>query len=159
MLGTEACDDGTNDGQGCLVGCTVVTSTWVCATSPPATSVCTPKCGDGAIVGIEGCDDSNTGAGDGCSNTCTVEAGWTCAGAPSSCSPILTDGLCVGPETCCTGGAPGCNPTNTGPAAGYTCTGVNATTCVTTCGDLVITGTENCEDGNNIAGDGCSAAC
>lgn len=33
--------------------------------------VCTPICGDGT-VNLEGCDDSNTNSGDGCSVNCTV---------------------------------------------------------------------------------------
>ena len=33
------------------------------------------KCGDGVRAGSEACDDGNTAAGDGCSTTCTIEAG------------------------------------------------------------------------------------
>lgn len=154
------CDDGTNDGIGCAVGCGGNAVGWLCAGGTPTSAdTCNPICGDGLIKGTEACDDSNTNSGDGCSNSCTVETGWTCSGTPSSCTPILTDGLCVGPETCCTGGPPGCNPTNTGALAGYTCTGVNATVCTTTCGDLVIISPENCEDGNALSGDGCSSTC
>ncbi len=44
------------------------------------------ECGDGKIVDTkETCDDSNTVAGDGCSDLCATEAGWTCNGAPSVC--------------------------------------------------------------------------
>jgi cysteine-rich repeat protein len=55
-------------------------------------------CGDGLVEGAEACDDGNTAASDGCSATCTVEAGWACTGSPSICSddpefsaPLLTD--------------------------------------------------------------------
>jgi cysteine-rich repeat protein len=42
-------------------------------------------CGDGRISRVETCDDGNQTAGDGCSATCLVEAGWKCSGAPSTC--------------------------------------------------------------------------
>jgi cysteine-rich repeat protein len=48
-----------------------------------ALSVLTPRlalaaCGDGVIDGTDVCDDGNTRTGDGCSSTCTVEAGFAC---------------------------------------------------------------------------------
>jgi cysteine-rich repeat protein len=43
-------------------------------------------CGNGETNDGEGCDDGGTSGGDGCSSTCTVEAGFQCAGAPSVCS-------------------------------------------------------------------------
>ena len=42
-------------------------------------------CGDGAI-GVDDCDDGNLINGDGCSNTCEVEPGYQCTGAPSRCA-------------------------------------------------------------------------
>lgn len=37
------------------------------------------ECGDGQWVeGVEGCDDGNREAGDGCSAECGVEEGWGC---------------------------------------------------------------------------------
>ena len=47
----------------------------------------TPTCGNGAVRLAEQCDDGNTDDGDGCSATCTVEAGWECTGEPSVCVP------------------------------------------------------------------------
>ncbi len=44
-------------------------------------------CGDGVLVGTEACDDGNGVSGDGCSNTCQPEAGYSCAGQPSICVP------------------------------------------------------------------------
>ena len=42
---------------------------------------------------VEACDDGNTSDGDGCSATCTIEDGWDCSGAPSSCGfATLTEG-------------------------------------------------------------------
>ena len=44
-------------------------------------------CGDGVIVpGLETCDDGNSAAGDGCSQTCAIEPSFVCSGLPSVCS-------------------------------------------------------------------------
>lgn len=48
--------------------------------------VCVEICGDGVLY-VLACDDGNTVDGDGCSSTCTIEAGWTCSGTPSVCGP------------------------------------------------------------------------
>ena len=39
---------------------------------------CNGSCGDGKLRVGERCDDGNTMSGDGCTQTCQVEAGWTC---------------------------------------------------------------------------------
>ena len=39
---------------------------------------CELLCGNGVMDPNEECDDSNTDSGDGCSSTCTIEAGWIC---------------------------------------------------------------------------------
>jgi cysteine-rich repeat protein len=83
-----------------------------------------PICGDGVVNGADACDDSNTLAGDGCSDTCAVEAGYTCMGAPSACDPICGDGLVVGGEPCDDGNAnngDGCTACVVD--AGYVCSG------------------------------------
>eukprot|EP00960_Hanusia_phi_P038060 753264-Hanusia_phi.AAC.3 len=41
-------------------------------------------CGNGVRNSGEQCDDGNTVSGDGCSNVCTVEAGYSCTGGSSS---------------------------------------------------------------------------
>jgi fibro-slime domain-containing protein len=46
---------------------------------PPGGGACVTRCGDGIVSGEEACDDSNVNAGDGCSSTCSVEAGFDCA--------------------------------------------------------------------------------
>lgn len=43
-------------------------------------------CGDGIVEGTETCDDMGTTAGDGCSDTCMEEPGYTCTGMPSVCT-------------------------------------------------------------------------
>lgn len=46
------------------------------------------QCGDGVVQAGETCDDGNIASGDGCSQICAIESGWTCTGAPSTCSDI-----------------------------------------------------------------------
>ena len=65
----------------------------------PESDIVPPVCGDGDVIG-EACDDGNTTAGDGCSTTCTVEAGWQCTGSPSTCTAICGDGLVRDGEAC-----------------------------------------------------------
>jgi len=95
-----------------------------CSLHFPPTSVC----GDGVVIGNEGCDDGNQEDGDGCSTQCTVEKGWACAqGSPTVCHTMCGDTMVVGSEECdgadldgndCTtidmgymGGSLGCNLT------------------------------------------------
>ena len=120
------------------------------ASAPPAV------CGDGEIGGTETCDDDDTDAGDGCSATCRVESGWSCAGAPSVCTD--NDECALGTADCdvnatCTN-APGtfscaCN-------AGYVGDGE---TCASVCGDGLVVGTEECDDEDLEPADGCNEAC
>lgn len=57
----------------------------------PLVSVCSTVCGDGVVTDDEGCDDGNDVGGDGCSATCTVESGYTCANAPGAASVCTED--------------------------------------------------------------------
>ena len=51
-------------------------------------------CGNGLVEPGETCDDGNASAGDGCSATCQVEAGYECTGAPSVCiAPVAVSAL------------------------------------------------------------------
>ncbi|MBU1413823.1 DUF4215 domain-containing protein, partial [Myxococcota bacterium] len=145
----EGCDDGnTTDSDGCSTSCTVEAH-YVCNGEP---SVCTCDvgwtgvdcsiaviCGDGLIVGSEGCDDGNVLVGDGCSGVCNVESGWKCVGEPSVCTD--DDECALNTDNCdlyatCTN-LPGtfsctCNP-------GFSGDGVN-------CADIdeCTAGTDNC---------------
>lgn len=49
-------------------------------------------CADGAVVGLEECDDGGSGNGDGCSSVCLQETGFQCAGQPSACVNCSTRG-------------------------------------------------------------------
>jgi fibro-slime domain-containing protein len=53
---------------------------------------CTSRCGDGLILPSdnETCDDGNTRTGDGCSATCTIEAGYACTNVPSQLPQVLS---------------------------------------------------------------------
>ncbi|XXX77586.1 DNRLRE domain-containing protein [Sorangium sp. So ce134] len=117
-------------------------------------------CGDGALSGEEECDDGNAADDDGCSLDCTVESGYSCAGAPSACSTLCGDGVTAGPEACDDGdaaGGDGCSAACL-VEAGYACTGAPSA-CSTVCGDGIRAGAEACDDGDAAGGDGCSAAC
>jgi cysteine-rich repeat protein len=57
-------------------------------------------CGDGLVQGDEGCDDQDTGEGDGCDAACAVEDGWACTQAPSLCVTTCGDGVVAGAEEC-----------------------------------------------------------
>lgn len=57
-------------------------------------------CGDGNQEGLETCDDGNTVSGDGCSEVCAVESGWSC----SPCVTVCGDGIVAGEEECDDGG-------------------------------------------------------
>jgi cysteine-rich repeat protein len=141
---SEGCDDGgLQGGDGCSASCSVEPG-WLCSrpsvnSSAPA-CVCATVCGDGVLAGVEACD-AGVGQGTsaapvgsaGCSPTCTVVPGYTCAlGATpaSTAASAAAAGSLV--------------------AKGSTCQ---------QCGNGVLEGTEVCEDGNSAAGDGCSPSC
>lgn len=128
-------------------------------------------CGDGIIEGDEDCDDQNLTAGDGCSTRCAVEPGFTCVGAPSTCTadpvtepepaePVCGDGVVEGEEACDDGnpeGEDGCSASCL-VEPGYGCS-ASPSVCAPTCGDGLLVGAEACDDGNLEDGDGCNAAC
>lgn len=120
-----------------------------------------PVCGNGAVEEGETCDDGGTFAGDGCSVTCTVEPGWTCAGEePSVCSAVCGDGRIVGTEGCDDQGTvsgDGCDGT-CAVEPGWHCEDAPSA-CWTVCGDGRAAGDEGCDDGNLTPGDGCDVDC
>lgn len=114
--GYEACDDGNaNPADGCSDTCNVEPG-WVC--EQPNTACRQIVCGDGIVdgpmqggnqkqslinggevisMGGEQCDDGNPNADDGCSDTCQVETGFVCTGAPSVCALRPQGDLCSDP--------------------------------------------------------------
>ncbi len=172
----ESCDDGnTSDGDGCSGDCTTIDTTHYKCVRPG--KPCIPICGDGVIEGTEQCDIENaTGTDATACVKCRLAAGYTCgAGGTGPCSktvcgnataPSSTPGSTAYVNTAKANAEPGegCDDGNTiaGDGCGPTCqlepkvtTGTNPSVAVT-CGDGLVTGTEECDDGNTTGGDGCS---
>ena len=175
--GDEACDDGdTSALDGCSATCRSEVG-FTCRDNPdslgtPAApdSICGPVtaiCGDGIFeAGSEGCDDGGRLGRDGCSASCTVEAGWLCdnASGRSVCSEDCGDGEIIGAELCDDGHpqgevADGCSANCRSIDHGWACLG-EPSNCRARCGDFLIArDVEVCDDGNRVGGDGCSADC
>ena len=144
----EQCEDGGRlGGDGCNASCTlefcgdgVVNDDGAEDCEPPGTATCTDECetrsascGDGLLTAPELCDDGNRLDGDGCTSSCVTE---TCG-----------DGVVNN------SGAESCEPPGTA-SCSDSCTARDAL-----CGDGLITGSEECDDGNLASGDGCTRAC
>jgi cysteine-rich repeat protein len=119
-------------------------------------------CGDGIISAPDTCDDGNRTDGDGCSSVCTVETGFQCTGAPSSCNftGVCGNGLLEASEACDdnnTIDGDGCSSTCT-VESGFQCSG-SPSVCGPVCGDGIVVPPEACDDANTADGDGCSSAC
>jgi len=163
----EECDDGNlEDGDGCSRGCEVEEG-WTCVGGWCETGTCRPVCGDGIVIaGQEQCDDGNWWAYDGCSGSCTVECGWDCSGG--MCTGICGDGMRKGAEGCDDGNTAsgdGCSSAcsvESGYAGGGAeeCGGPGDS-CEAGCGvgQRTTSSSKECDDGNLVAGDGCSASC
>jgi cysteine-rich repeat protein len=65
---------------------TTTSTTSTTTTSSTTTSTIPSPCGDGALDGVEECDDGGTTPGDGCDGACVVEPGYECTGEPSVCT-------------------------------------------------------------------------
>ncbi|MEO7327879.1 MAG: DUF4215 domain-containing protein, partial [Minicystis sp.] len=133
-----------------------------------AVILCTSlNCGNGVVDAGEQCDQGggNIANGDGCSASCQTEAGYTCAGTPSVCTPNCGNGVIDAGEVCDQGGGniangDGCSSTCQ-VEAGYTCSGTPSVCITIACGNGVIQPGETCDQGggNVAAGDGCSPTC
>jgi len=143
----EVCDPPGTDG--CLAGC----KSFKPDTSNPAV------CGNSIIEDTETCDPPDVG--NGCTAACKVENGFTCPQA----------GVCFKNPTCGdsivqSASGEGCDPPNPGNGCtaackvenGWTCVGLGPSTCVKpVCGNGAIEPGEQCDDGNGVTTDGCSA--
>jgi len=162
----EACDDGnTVPGDGCNADC-LKENGQVCSDRNQCESgvcdaaenpdVCEPadSCGNSDLEGTEACDDGNPNNGDGCSDSCVVEPGWTCPTPGTPCDEICGDGLVVGTETCDDADADLTDACPDGPTGSCL---------VASCGDGFLWstdgGSEACDDGNTATGDGCDDSC
>lgn len=122
----------------------------------------TVVCGDGVVGFGEQCDDGNPDAGDGCSDTCTIEPNFMCEtpGAPCVANPC-GDGFVKGTETCDdanTASGDGCSSLCQ-VEPGWSCPMPGAKCVAKQCGDGIVVGSEFCDDGNASSGDGCSSTC
>ncbi|MFC1611298.1 DUF4215 domain-containing protein [Myxococcota bacterium] len=163
----EQCDDGNAfSGDGCSTMCWVE-SGWLCSGSPStcsptcdSPSTCNATCGDGVLEAEEACDDANLVDGDGCSQYCAVELGYTCPVVGTTCSPTCGDAFIRGDEQCDDANlvdGDGCSQ-YCAVELGYTCP-VAGTACSPTCGDGVLRGDEQCDDHGLANADGCSSNC
>ncbi len=139
----EACDDGNEvDDDACHNDCT-------------KNEVDAPKCGNGKLEDGEACDDGNEVDDDECRNDCTKnEATWYSPnpGAETKCG----DRRLEAGEICEIGQINEAHPD-------WTCVKQDER-CVwqtpgVVCGNGIVEDGEACDDGNSIAGDGCSKKC
>jgi fibro-slime domain-containing protein len=160
----EKCDQGASQGTspGCSKDCNTMDASCTC--SPGKACVCqTPVCGDGKVQVGEECDDANSPY-PGCSDTCKLEAGYTCPFAGAPCVPACGDGIVVKPAEQCD---PGSEVTNVAKACNADCSVKPGWVCTDTacsetiCGNGTVEGSEGCDPAvkNNDLGDGCSATC
>lgn len=165
---TEECDVGLISHEGC-VECEIDPD-FFCSGEP---SECVQSiCGDGFRAPDEGCDDGpgtlavpgTPVGGDGCSADCNVEGGWVCPPG-AACRPICGDGEVTGNEQCDTPHTAACTNCQLNP--GFDCGDGTDNPCIeTACGNgdpLDPVGAaeagEGCDDGNQVAGDGCGPTC
>jgi fibro-slime domain-containing protein len=167
----ETCDDkNTSSDDGCSSDCKTVEDGFACPV-PGQECVLLQVCGDKKISGNENCDDGENPpkSGDGCSENCHIEDGWACPRVGARCvADACGDGILAGNEACDDGNAKsgdGCSATCTvetpGPTErdGWVCPEVGKACKRSTCGNKQREGTEQCDDGNNDSGDGCTPAC
>jgi fibro-slime domain-containing protein len=168
----EVCDDGNAVGNdGCTAACDQIEGSYVCPT-PGKPCVSTVKCGDGKVGGNETCDDgvdsktSRPASGDGCSESCQIEPGFTCPVPNAACRPVCGDGLIKGREQCDDGSANSTTPPAAGDGCDANCQLEPGWICPqggacrhTTCGDQKKEGSEQCDDGNLHPFDGCGPSC
>jgi len=180
-----ACGDGTVDaGEECDAGTGgSACQHFACDLPWPGNALakqcrfCVTPCGDGQVLGSEQCDDGNLAGGDDCSSMCRIECSldgtWTDSIAHAHYNvqrqAVLTIDVLGGLGPVATG------PWNTtwtrdgsafdGGAAmiNSTCTRIDLTNGAfyarvseVVCGDGVVEGDEECDDGNRVNGDGCN---
>ncbi len=123
------------------------------------------SCGDGIIEPPETCDDGNVDEGDGCSEDCSTETGYACPAPGEECVllAVCGDGKLGMGEECDdnnTKGNDGCSESCL-VEAGWECPAIGSRCAPIACGDGIVVGPEQCEDGGDPpeSGDGCSEQC
>lgn len=180
--GAEKCDDGFRNGPNsyCSDECKLNTG-WKCTGN--GTTLSCKSCGNGIVENGEKCDDGSNESGDGCSNRCIVEKGYSCQGSPSVCTLKCGNGVHDTGEECDLGSdwgtsrnesGAGCNASckiekgwtcSAWPANMYspamTCTRSQSSssgTATAKCGDGKLQGGEQCDAGS-LNGQGCMKNC
>lgn len=126
-------------------------------------------CGNRQLDSGEQCDDGNSQQGDGCNGACNLEPNFACTSVGSACVSTIAcgDGVVAGTEACDDGNLAaddGCSASCT-PEQGFGCTtdSNGSSNCILTptaaCGDSTVSFGEQCDDGNLVDSDGCSASC
>ena len=138
----ESCDDSNTDTEICGYGqedCTVCD-----ATCQSVAGTLTGFCGDGTIQNDYGelCDNN---CPEECNdnNACTTDS---LTGTSANCNVVcISDPIttCADGDSCCLAN----------------CNANNDSDCAAVCGNGVMEGTEECDDGGTEAGDGCSGTC
>ena len=173
----EECDDGNyTEGDGCSPECTTEVG---CGNGRLEvgeqcdddnlynTDGCDALCQDevpGALCGNgihelgEGCDDGNTDNGDGCNVDCKREDG--CGDGTVQPPELCDDGNTINGDGCSDAcrvefvcGNDYCESEN------YETCYLCPADCCPDCGDAVLDEGEECDDGNNVNGDGCDKGC
>lgn len=129
------------------------------------------SCGDGVLGQGEECDDGNLRDGDRCTASCLMEFGSCGDGQIQTLLNEQCEPSVQGPLPCradCRYLLLHCGDGKTDP--GESCdlgrdnSDVPGATCradcsLARCGDRIVDGTEQCDDGNRVSGDGCSQTC
>ncbi len=175
--GSETCDDGNRVADdGCSAICQLEKG-YAYVEGEDGKKVLTRICGDGVLQDLdtgkacsesskncEACDDGNLDSGDGCSNVCTVEAGYICPDAGKSCvARSCGDGIVAKGEECDDGvnkekGVPvsgdGCSD-RCKIEPGYHCSKPGSPCEAGKCGDGFLDGGETCDEGSSKSNGGC----
>ena len=153
--GAEQCDDGNQvSGDGCSASCVIEAG---------------PACGNGQVEGSEQCDDGNLQNGDGCSSSCQAEVilGPTCGNGLVETGEQCDDNNTISGDGCSSScqtegevpptGEPGGGEEPGGGTEGPS--GPGGGTAPAMCGNAIVETGEQCDDGNQVSGDGCSRNC
>jgi cysteine-rich repeat protein len=155
----EKCDNGSNNGKTCTPA--YGGSCSYCSLTCQITTISGGSCGNSIIESDETCDSSNLGSatcssllGEGyigtlsCSDSCHFI---TSQCVQPSCTDTDNDGVCDTNDNCIL--------IANADQADLDSDGIGNACDAPVCGNSVIEGTEQCDDGNTVNGDGCSSLC